>query len=1498
MNCLFRPAQKLLLTLFSLTALTFVSQAQFLQVTDVVTGPYNPQSLISNVFLGNGVEVTNIQFTGDPRAVGYFSGGTNSIGIERGILLTTGLSLSASDDGATQASDGNLGGSLEPSLVSLLPPPDPGDPPLTLNDVAVYTITFIPNADTLRFRYSFGSEEYPEYSCSDFNDVFGFFIQGPGYPTFTNIALVPGTNLPVSINNIHPFNPVYPNCFPFNVQYYNDNEDSSNQPVYDGYTDVFTAMAVVTPCQPYTIKLAIADVGDSAYDSGVFLEAKSFGTGSLRVDVSTLSADATLSEGCSQGAVTFTLPEIRSQNYTVNFNVFGDATPGADYTAIPGNLVIPAGQSTITVPIVALEDNIAENIETIGISVQVDPCNRDTVYLYIRDKILLPPLLNDTSVCLPNTPITLNAAVPTPTPDPPTFSNQTDYPIPNGGAPVNSSVTAFGVQPPIIGPGVIRSVCINVDHSWIDEVDAYLISPTGVVLELTTDNGANGDDYVNTCFTEDATTLISFPGPFAPASAAPFTGNWLPEGPWSDLYGEPSNGNWRLRLTDDQNNLNGTLLDWTITFEPSYKVEYSWSPGAGLSCTDCPDPVATISQNSIYSVTATDSYGCTVTEDIAISIGELAAGVSVLQPIACFGEKGSLQVNAPGNSTYLWSTGQTSAVIDNLSPGTYTVTVTSVGASCSATASVTLTQPDELTLTASPNEVTCFGLVTGTAAVYPSGGVEPYAFIWSNGQMLDSISNLPPGSYTVTVTDGNGCQEISTMTVLEPAPIQILTALNRSPSCFGLSDGQLTTYAVGGTTPFTFVWNTGQVSQGINNITAGTYTVTATDGNGCTQVKTETVTEPLLLTSFATAEPVECFGENTGQLHLEAAGGTPQYNVVWTGPNGFNGSGSDLNNLPAGDYAATVTDANGCSSTFTVQVNEPAELLLELPEISDTICFFASNGSATALANGGVAPYVYAWNAGAQTTQTATGLSSNAYQVTITDANGCTVVSETFIAQQQELNTYAEAQSPDCHDGNDGTASMISIFYGATPANLTDFNYAWNTNPPQTGLNVSGLQGGQTYVVTATDALGCTATATVPVPNPFPIETTISGFADVKCNGDATGWAAARGLGGTAPYQWQWSGGATPNDSLATGLAAGTYRVTITDVFGCPGTSSVTIGSPSVLRVELTPDPVKCFGENTGSAKAQPSGGVGPYTFIWSTGAQTAEIQGLAAGAYPMSVVDANGCTTPAVVEIEQPEAPLTGMASMNPPRCFGGHDGRILLVASGGTSPYQYGLDNQAYNGSSIQIGITAGDYLPKIRDRNGCEFVLSPIEVTQPDPLLVDLGPDITIVFGQDTQLLAVVQNAQGAAQYAWAERDSVWLSCLDCRNPAVYSLEFSTYFTVQVTDSAGCRNTDQILISVEKPRKVHVPTGFTPNGDFINDLLLVHGQSNSKVLDFKVFDRWGEMVFQLKDFAFNDDTKGWDGTFRDQPCDPGVYVWLLEVEYVDGVREVFQGNTTLIR
>ena len=186
----------------------------------------------------------------------------------------------------------------------------------------------------------------------------------------------------------------------------------------------------------------------------------------------------------------------------------------------------------------------------------------------------------------------------------------------------------------------------------------------------------------------------------------------------------------------------------------------------------------------------------------------------------------------------------------------------------------------------------------------------------------------------------------------------------------------------------------------------------------------------------------------------------------------------------------------------------------------------------------------------------------------------------------------------------------------------------------------------------------------------------------------------------------------------------------------------------------------------------------------------------------------------------------------------------------------------------------------------------------VTQNQPIQVDLGPDITLSLGESTQLMTTVSDAVLPITYAWPASDSAWLSCLDCPDPFVDTLLFGRHFRVQVTDSLGCTGTDQVFVLVKKIRNVYVPTGFSPNGDGNNDRLVVHGQDSTLLLDFRVYDRWGELLFQSNNFFLNDAAGGWDGIFRGEAAPAGTYVWMLEVEYVDGARETMRGGATLIR
>jgi gliding motility-associated-like protein len=253
------------------------------------------------------------------------------------------------------------------------------------------------------------------------------------------------------------------------------------------------------------------------------------------------------------------------------------------------------------------------------------------------------------------------------------------------------------------------------------------------------------------------------------------------------------------------------------------------------------------------------------------------------------------------------------------------------------------------------------------------------------------------------------------------------------------------------------------------------------------------------------------------------------------------------------------------------------------------------------------------------------------------------------------------------------------------------------------------------------------------------------------------------------------------------------------------------------------------------------------------------------------------------------------------PPVCFGGHDGRLQLLVESGNPPLRYSINGGEFGGSSVFIALSAGNYTLVVRDGSGCTASISSV-LSQPPPVQVFVGLDTSLTLGDSLLLSATVDNAFGAVQLQWSSALADSLRCLDpsdCEEVWVKPAYTNTY-RLKATDENGCMGTDEIQVRVLKPRGAYVPTAFTPNGDFENDLLLVHGKSRQieKVVVFKVFDRWGETLYEDRDFSANDSTRGWNGTFKGQPCDPGVYVWLLEVLYKDGQTEWLNGNTTLIR
>ena len=525
-----------------------------------------------------------------------------------------------------------------------------------------------------------------------------------------------------------------------------------------------------------------------------------------------------------------------------------------------------------------------------------------------------------------------------------------------------------------------------------------------------------------------------------PIGTGPFTYLWAPSGGTAAISTALAAGTYSVTVTDaatcattltvtTTNNppMHIWFFDWqdsAVTrnggangyakiqreFAPSGSVyTYAWNPAIGI-------------QGQFQDSLTAQTYTCTVTNTHSVCPTQVvAATVTITQPTVLTASvtasnngcnsanNGTATVTAAGGTppyTYLWSNGQTSATATGLAPGTYTCTVTHRGVyatsqdvpalqravsavgSWSVTATVTISA-----LSASiapPTNPTCFG-GTGSATVTPVGGTAPYTYLWSpSGGTVATATGLAAGSYTCTITDANGCVVSANRTLVQPGAL-LGSASTVSPLCNGDNNGSATVVAGGGTPTYTYLWApSGATTATSSGLVAGSYTCTITDAYGCTTAVNTTVAEPgVLVGSGSTVSPL-CNGGN-GTATVYAGGGNPLYTYLWA-PSG--GTAATTTAVPAATYTCTITDANGCTTTVSNTINEPAALTTLMGTTSE---YFAANGTATAYPSGGTAPYSFLWAPTGGTAQVASGLVAGTYSVTVTDVNGCTVTNSVVV---------------------------------------------------------------------------------------------------------------------------------------------------------------------------------------------------------------------------------------------------------------------------------------------------------------------------------------------------------------------------------------------------------------------------------------------------------------------------------------------------------------------
>ncbi|MDF2449593.1 MAG: hypothetical protein K0R26_2097 [Bacteroidota bacterium] len=816
---------------------------------------------------------------------------------------------------------------------------------------------------------------------------------------------------------------------------------------------------------------------------------------------------------------------------------------------------------------------------------------------------------------------------------------------------------------------------------------------------------------------------------------------------------------------------------------------YSWSPGGQTT--------ASISglASGTYTVVVTDSKGCQSTALATIAQpAPLVVGFINQVNVSCFGgSDASIGASPSGgtpNYTYSWSPGgSTNSSLTNIPIGTYTVKVTDAN-SCIATNTVTIIQPTDIVTTNTIVNVSCNGGSNGSISITPTGGVSPYSYLWTaGGQTTSSVSGLPIGTYSVTVTDANGCTKNYAYTITQPLSI----AISFTPthvSCFGGSDGTATSSVSGGTTPYSYNWSPGgATTQNVTGLIAGTYTLTVTDFLNCIATNTITITEPTLLVASTSVTDETCDYLNNGTATASQTGGTAGYTYSWS-PGGQ--TTASISGLASGTYTVVVTDSKGCQSTALATIAQPAPLVVGFINQVNVSCFGGSDASIGASPSGGTPNYTYSWSPGGTSTNGLFNISAGIYTITITDAQACVVQNTIAITQPTAaLTVSAISVSTTCNGGTDGSATGTAA--GGTPG----YTYNWMPGTV-TGQTLSNIPSG-TYSVTATDIMGCTITNTVFVNQPAPI-LPVTTSTNSTC-GNSNGIGAVSVTGGIGPYTYSWmpSGG---TNSVTTGVPAGVYSVSVTDANNCVAGELLSLDdnsgpSSSIFSISH----VTCFGGNDGSATAQIIGGVAPITYTWfPTGGNGITATGLTAGTYYIIAEDANGCVSSAITSpsITQPtqvtETILTTSIS-----CFGGTNGTATVIATGGTPGYTYTWMPGATTGSVVS-GLAMGIYSVQIQDSNNCVHTAT-YSISQPTAGLAASAASgsVSCFSGSNGSATVTVTGGTTPYNYNWMPGNF--------SGQSISNLTAGTY-TSTVTDINNCITT--ATVNVIQPTAIVLTTG----------------------------------------------------------------------------------------
>jgi gliding motility-associated-like protein len=1308
--------------------LLFLSSNAYSQIT--LTDNRTATQLVQRI-LGGGITVSNPTLNCTGIANATFVNSTASLGLTGGVVLTTGRAITLSPtsvgiNGSSTSSPNNVNfvTTLDPDIQSL-------KPGFLQRDLCRLEFDFIPKGDTISMNYVFASEEYTTNNCSQFADVIGIFVSGPGIVGNKNIALVPNTTVPVSINSINDGTGSTPTCTslhpnaPFTALY---TANVSTTISYNGFTKVMTATSPVTPFGSYHAKIAIVDISDSLNDSGVFIGEGSF-TSEPILELEKSSTGGFTSnplyaiEGCNPGVVKFKR-KINNVPLVVNLNYSGNAVFGTDYTATATSFTIPAGDTIFNYNLTALADNLVENNDSVKVRFTVvGNSYSDSVVYYIKDFATGMSVFNnsnDTTVCF-GKPIQLYAS-----------NLPLNY---NAFWTPNTDLSDPTILNPILTP--------NTSNGFVSYTIALRINHPG-------------------CSFIDSNVIVNIqPSPV--------------------LFLGPS----------PQIICKGDTLELGALITPTGSYTFSWATNPTLSATNILNPKAITLTNQTYYFTATTNIGCSTTDSTKVIVSNVKNEIVNIKidTTSCGLGNGRVKVTMNGSTPpyqFSFNGGAfvTADTFTGLSSGTFSLKIRN-GANCVYDTTITIVAgPPAPKLTLNTFNTTC-GNNNGKIKATIIGGVAPISFTWSNGvQSVDSIFNLSPGNYNLTITDSKGCVDTKTASILSSTGVS--SNIIATQATCASANGSVNAIITGGVSPYKYIWNTGDTTQNLSNLNAGTYKVTITDNLGCTRVDSISISNSVNV-SFSKSITASTCNQANGSISLSNIVGTSPFNFLWS--NGANTQ--NVSNLLPGTYFVTVTDSKLCSRKDTIIISSSVPAVYSLNVVNSKCT--QSNGAIQIVGLTGATPFSFLWSNGA-TTQNISNVMAASYSVSVTDANGCVYEKNTVV--QNSSNPSLKLSKTDATCGNSN---------GSVIANVTNsvgtIIYNWNTG---SGANVISNLSSGTYKVTIIDSLGCTKSDSI-ILNSNPA-INISYSKNQPTCGLSNGSLIVNITSGTAPFSFTWNN--LDTNRSRTNLSQGTYIVFYRDSFNCNKKDTFVLSPSSKPVTTGTINQAKCS-SLTGGVSTTVAGGKSPYKYSWSNSDTTSSIANILPGIFFLTVTDSLGCQdidTFNILRLPPPSYTDTVFEST----CLL-DNGSILFTNIVGATPLVFTWSDGVNTTSTSRNGLKKGTYTVEIRDINNC-LVKDTFFVDDIGPPSLDLDSIDHTCLLSDGKIISTITGGSSPFTFKMSFT-AVGMPPVATTWTNVNRIDTaknlgSGYYEVIVTDSKGCTDT----VSTRVKNNTNIKVTFT--------------------------------------------------------------------------------------